>query len=159
MQRWGGILFIPFFRTQSSAIVDAQYRFLRLVELLIEQVSPRTILFSNNSFFEQFVDWYIGFIILLQRVRIPTSVGWCTHLLFAVQRAWVWDYVDFEPSNKIFDLLNSDAFQTRKFTSGQINKLEIFRVSSMIQHWIKPWEKGEPPSFSMHPNSITPLSV
>ena len=62
-------------------------------------------------------------------------------------------------TTKTFDLLNSDAFQTRKFTSGQINKLERFRVSSMIQHWIKPWEKGEPPSFSMHPNSITPLSA
>ena len=62
-------------------------------------------------------------------------------------------------SNKIFDLLNSDAFQTRKFTSGQIINLKTIIVLSMLQHWIKPWEKGEPPSFSMHPNFITPLSA
>ena len=104
MQRWGGILFYTFLSESS------------LPRLLINRMLP---LFQTDSgtggtdcffeqfiFFEQFVDWYIGFIILLQFLsnldfaekcvlQHLLVIDWCTNLLFAVQRAWAWDYVDF----------------------------------------------------------------
>ena len=104
MQRWGGILFYTFL-SESSRPRLLIYRMLPLFQT-DSGTGGTDCFFEQFIFFEQFVDWYIGFIILLQFLsnldfaekcvlQHLLVIDWCTNLLFAVQRAWAWDYVGF----------------------------------------------------------------
>ena len=104
MQRWGGILFIYLsFRIQSTALSELQdtssvsnrfwdwnWLFFRTICLL------RTIcwlvhwLYYSSSISVKFLDFAEKCV--LQHLLV---IDWCAYLLFAVQRAWAWDYVDF----------------------------------------------------------------
>ena len=103
MQRWGGILFYTFL-SESSQPRSLIYRILPLFQT--DSGTGTDCFFEQFVFSEQFVDWYIGFIILLQFLsnlefaekcvlHHLLIIDWCAYLLFAVQRAWAWDYVDF----------------------------------------------------------------